>query len=129
MDSLHICISCRYHAEQRSLDGKRGGQILFEKVEPKIDAVGLKLQLMPVECLSACRSFCALAFTGPRKMTMVFGRIDSAYDPDASVDALLHYARDYCASPDGFILRSQRPLFLQDKLIARVPPAESLPKS
>lgn len=125
MDTLHVCISCRYHADQRFLNGKRGGLLFFEALDTKMKAAGLSLKVRPSECLSACRSYCTLVFTGPRKLSMVFGRLDAAA-LDETCDALVSYAKSYTEKADGYVLRTDRPILLQDKLIARVPSSEGM---
>ncbi|NET38219.1 MAG: DUF1636 domain-containing protein, partial [Cyanothece sp. SIO1E1] len=82
---------------------------------PKID---IKIQVQPVECLSACNRFCAIAIASPEKTTLMFGDLP-ALD---SATAIVQLAIQYAASGDGVIPRRDHPTLLQKGILARIPP-------
>ncbi len=127
MDVLHVCTACRYSKDEPSLDGKRGGQLLYDRLLAATELVPLEVR--SVDCLSVCSKNCVVAFTAETKTTLVFASLDVKNRLDVTIEALITFGASYAQSIDGFFLRRQRPFILQDKLHVRVPPAPRLARS
>lgn len=68
--------------------------------------------------MSQCKRPCVVAFSGDGRFTYLFGDLD----PDRDARAVLDAFALYCASPDGFMERCERPIALQAGILGRVPP-------
>ncbi|MEM6437224.1 MAG: DUF1636 domain-containing protein [Cyanobacteria bacterium P01_D01_bin.115] len=118
--TLFVCTACSFAAGQREYQGQRGGYHLwqsllqFQQQEQLLPNVNVQ----PVECLSACNRFCAIALASPAKTTLMFGDLP-ALD---SATAIVQLAAQYAASDDGIIPRRDRPTLLQKGILARIPP-------
>lgn len=118
--TLFVCTSCAFTAGQREHLGQRGGYHLWQSLL-KCQQQGQltpTFKVQPVECLSACNRFCAIAIASPAKTTLMFGDLP-ALD---SATAIAQLATQYAASSDGVIPRRDRPARLQKGILARIPP-------
>ncbi|MEO1296652.1 MAG: DUF1636 domain-containing protein [Cyanobacteria bacterium J06636_16] len=118
--TLFVCTSCAFAAGQREHLGQRGGYHLWQSLLKYQQQGRLPptLRVQPVECLSACNRFCAIAIASPEKTTLMFGDLP-ALD---SATAIAQLATQYAASDDGVIPRRDRPALLQKGILARIPP-------
>ena len=118
-----VCNTCRLAKDQPSDDGgRRGGQLLadllrdVQKARPDYAAVAI--QEMP--CLFACGEHCTVHLRAPDKISYVLGRFAPTLK-DAT--AILDYAAQYAASPEGVVPYRQWPEGVKGHFITRMPPA------
>jgi predicted metal-binding protein len=119
--TLHVCITCR--AGQTIPDGeptpgaRLRDAILDVGVPPDVN-------LVSVECLSACNQGCSVALSAPGRWSYVYGRLseDNAKDVIAGAAA-------YAAAPDGIVPWRTRPEIFRKQSLARIPPIMSLPEA
>ncbi len=118
--TLFVCASCNFAAGQREHLGQRGGYHLWQSLLQcqQQEQLPPNVNVQPVECLSACNRFCAIALTSPEKTTLMFGDLP-AFD---SATAIVQLATQYATSHDGVIQRRDRPALLQKGILARIPP-------
>ncbi|NJL87394.1 MAG: DUF1636 domain-containing protein [Leptolyngbyaceae cyanobacterium SM1_1_3] len=118
--ALFVCTSCSFSATQRDHLGHRGGYHLFQQLQQLQQHRQLppEFTLAPVECLSACHRFCAIALAAPQKNTLMFGDLP----PLESAAAIAQLAAQYAASSNGLVPRQSRPDPLQKGILARIPP-------
>ena len=110
---LYVCTTCRdaaHSAEAPSAGARLHAALVAGDPDPAIELVG-------VECLSACRRPCSVSFTAPGKWTYVFGDLPA----EGSADTVLRGARLYAESADGIIPWKLRPDALKKGAVARVP--------
>ena len=115
--ALFVCTSCAFSATQRDHLGHRGGYYLFQQLQQQ-GQLPPEFTLEPVECLSACHRFCAIALAAPQKTTLMFGDLP----PLESAAAIAQLATQYAASSSGLVPRQSRPEPLQKGILARIPP-------
>ncbi|HLG82208.1 MAG TPA: DUF1636 domain-containing protein [Bradyrhizobium sp.] len=119
--TLHVCITCR--AGQTVPEGEKppGARLRDAIVE-----VGVPegVNLVPVECLSACSQGCSVALSAPGRWAYVYGRLsqDNARDVVAGAAA-------YAAAPDGLVPWRARPEIFRKQSLARIPPVVALPEA
>ncbi|MEL6129833.1 MAG: DUF1636 domain-containing protein [Cyanobacteria bacterium J06627_3] len=116
--TLFVCTSCNFAVGQREYQGQRGGYHLWQSLLQQQGQLPLNVRVQPVECLSACNRFCAIALASPQKTTLMFGDLP-ALD---SATAIVKLATQYATSDDGVIPRRDRPALLQKGILARIPP-------
>jgi predicted metal-binding protein len=119
--TLHVCITCRAGqtvAEGESTPGAR--------LRDAIVAAGVPdgVNLVPVECLSACNQGCSVALSAPGRWAYVYGRLS-----DANARDVVAGAAAYAAAPDGIVPWRQRPEIFRKQSLARIPPIISLPEA
>ena len=110
---LYVCTTCRdaaHSADTPSAGTRLHAALSAAAADPAIELVG-------VECLSACKRPCAASFTAPGKWTYVFGDLPA----ENAATILLHGARLYAESSDGIIPWKLRPDALKKGAVARVP--------
>jgi predicted metal-binding protein len=119
--TLHVCITCR--AGQTIPDGEpTPGARLRDAI---LDAgVPSDVNLVPVECLSACNQGCSVALSAPGRWSYVYGRLSEANAQDVVAGAAA-----YAASPDGIVPWRTRPEIFRKQSLARIPPIISLPEA
>jgi predicted metal-binding protein len=119
--TLHVCITCR--AGQTVPEGEKtpGARLRDAIVEAGVpDGVNL----VPVECLSACSQGCSVALSAPGRWAYVYGRLsqDNAHDVVAGAAA-------YAAAADGIVPWRSRPEIFRKQSLARIPPVVALPEA
>jgi predicted metal-binding protein len=119
--TLHVCITCR--AGQTIPDGEpTPGARLRDAI---LDAgVPSDVNLVPVECLSACNQGCSVALSAPGRWSYVYGRLSEANAQDVVAGAAA-----YAAAPDGIVPWRTRPEIFRKQSLARIPPIISLPEA
>lgn len=117
---LFVCKSCYFSPTQRDYMGERGGWHLFKKLLRLAENWSLQTEfvIQEVDCLSACKRPCAIAFNALNKTSLMFGDLP----PLESANAILQLAEQYYASNNGIVARQERPEVLQKGILARIPP-------
>jgi len=112
--TLHVCITCR--AGQTPQDGEvTPGARLHAAI---LDAdVPDGINVMPVECLSACNQGCSVALSAPGRWSYVYGRLSESNAGDVIAGAAA-----YAAAPNGIVPWRQRPEIFRKQSLARIPP-------
>lgn len=119
--TLHVCITCRAGetlGEGETTPGKRlHGAILDAGVPDGVNVV-------PVECLSACSQGCSVALSAPGRWSYVYGRLS-----DANARDVVAGAAAYAAAPDGLVPWRSRPEIFRKQSLARIPPIAVVPEA
>ena len=119
--TLHVCITCRAGQtldEGETTPGKRlHGAILDAGVPEGVNVV-------PVECLSACSQGCSVALSASCCWFYVYGRLSEVYASDVVAGAAA-----YAAAPDGLVPWRSRPEIFRKQSLARIPPIAVLPEA
>jgi predicted metal-binding protein len=119
--TLHVCITCR--AGQTLSDGEKtpGARLRDAIVEAGVpDGVNL----VPVECLSACSQGCSVALSAPGRWSYVYGRLSQENAADVIAGAAA-----YAAAADGIVPWRSRPEIFRKQSLARIPPVVALPEA
>jgi len=119
--TLHVCITCR--AGQSIEEGQpTPGARLRDAI---LDAgVPAGVDLVPVECLSACSQGCSVALSAPGRWSYVYGRLS-----DANAGDVVAGAAAYAAAPDGIVPWRARPEIFRKQSLARIPPITIMPEA
>ncbi|KNG91795.1 DUF1636 family protein [Pseudaestuariivita atlantica] len=115
---ITICTSCRHKGTEC-----RPGYELIERLRQAIaeagDAVPEAFEISGVACMAGCDHPCTVAYHGTKKATYLFGDID----PEADIDDLVTFAKQYAYLHDGWCSSVDRPGKLRKSTLARVPAA------
>ena len=119
--TLHVCITCR--AGQSIEDGQPtpGARLRDAILEAGVPA---GINLVPVECLSACSQGCSVALSAPGRWSYVYGRLS-----DANAMDVVAGAAAYAAAPDGIVPWRARPEVFRKQSLARIPPITLSPEA
>jgi predicted metal-binding protein len=119
--TLHVCITCR--AGQTIPDGEPtpGARLRDAIVEAGVPD---DVNLVPVECLSACSQGCSVALSAPGRWSYVYGRLSEANAADVIAGAAA-----YAAAADGIVPWRARPEIFRKQSLARIPPIMTLPEA
>ncbi|TVQ52625.1 MAG: DUF1636 domain-containing protein [Rhodobacteraceae bacterium] len=112
--TLLVCTTCRAgepDQEGRPVRGARLHAALVAAAAPE------GVQVVGVECLSACSNGASVALSGPGRWSYVYGGMDEADAP-----AILDGAARYAATADGLVPWRERPEIFRKRSLARVPP-------
>ena len=112
---LYVCTTCRRASEPDSV-GIRPGFLLHQAIAAEAAPEGVTV--VATECLSACKTGCAVALTSSGKYSYVYGYLD----PELHVTDILDGAARYAASVDGIVPWRERPTIFRKQSIARIPP-------
>jgi predicted metal-binding protein len=116
--TLHVCITCRAGEELREGETTPGARLHAAILGLNIpDSV----EVVPVECLSACSQGCSVALSAPGRWSYVYGRLS-----DANARDVIAGAAAYAAAPDGIVPWRRRPEIFRKQSLARIPPIASL---
>jgi len=119
--TLHICITCR--AGQTIAEGEpTPGSLLYRAIVSGGAPPGVNV--VPVECLSACNNGCSVALSAPGRWSYVYGRLSETNARDVVAGAVA-----YAAAPDGIVPWRARPEIFRKQSLARIPPISSLPEA
>ena len=117
MIRLHICMTCK-----AGLPVEEGEACMGARVYAAVTALEVPegVQVVPVDCLSACNTGAAVALSAPGRWSYVYGRMtdDNAAD-------ILAGAAAYAAAPDGLVPWRARPVIFRKQSLARIPPLEA----
>jgi len=116
--TLHVCITCR--AGQTLGDGETTPGARLHAAIVKAGAPA-GVNVVSVECLSACNQGCSVALSAPGRWSYVYGRMSEADAP-----AILAGAAAYAAAADGVVPWRTRPEIFRKQSLARIPPITAL---
>lgn len=115
---ITVCTSCRHKGTEC-----RPGYELIERLRQAIlqagAAVPEQFEISGVACMAGCDRPCTVAYHASRKATYLFGDID----PDADIEDLVSFAKQYAYLHDGWCSSVDRPGKLRKSTLARVPAA------
>jgi predicted metal-binding protein len=119
--TLHVCITCR--AGQSLADGETtpGARLHAAILQAGAPA---SVDVVPVECLSACSQGCSVALSAPGRWSYVYGRLSEQNAKD-----IIAGAAAYAAAPDGIVPWRARPEIFRKQSLARLPPIVALPEA
>jgi len=119
--TLHVCITCR--AGQTPSEGELapGARLHAALVEAGVPD---DVNLVPIECLSACSQGCSVALSAPGRWSYVYGRLSEANAGD-----VIAGASAYAAAPDGIVPWRSRPEIFRKQSLARIPPLPVVPEA
>ncbi len=117
--TLHVCMTCRA-GEVLDEDVPRPGAQLHAALTAVSTPAGV--DIVPVQCLSACSQGAAVALSAPGKWSYVYGRLSKD-----DVADILAGAAAYAATEDGLVPWRERPVVFRKQSLARIPPL-SLPQ-
>jgi predicted metal-binding protein len=116
--TLHVCITCC--AGQTVPEGQpTPGSLLRQAIVRVGTPPGVNV--VPVECLSACNQGCSVALSAPGRWSYVYGRLSEKNAGDVVAGATA-----YAAAPDGIVPWRRRPEIFRKQSLARIPPITSL---
>lgn len=111
---LHVCVTCR--AGQPVAEGElTPGASLYRALNELGAPQGV--EIVAVECLSACDQGCSVSLSSSGRWSYVYGRMSVADGP-----AILAGAAAYAATPDGLVPWRERPEIFRKQSLARIPP-------
>ncbi len=114
--TLHVCVTCRAGEivpEGEACPGKKLHAALQKAGAPE------GVEIVPVECLSACTRGAAIALSSKGRWSYVYGQLS-----EADANDILIGATDYAASSDGIVPWRERVEIFKRNSIARIPPAK-----
>lgn len=111
--TLYVCKTCRAGQAVED-DAQRPGALLYAALETLGAPEGV--QIVGVECLSACKTGSAVALSAPGKWTYVYGHMA----PENAAE-ILEGAAAYAATDDGLVPWRMRPVIFRKQSVARVP--------
>lgn len=114
---LHICMTCKAGLAVPEGEKPMGAQ-LWEAVKGLPAPEGV--EVIPVECLSACNTGAAVALSMKGAWGYVYGRMT----PENAAD-ILAGAEAYARTSDGLVPWRERPVIFRKQSLARIPPMES----
>jgi predicted metal-binding protein len=119
-----VCTTCRPVGVPR--DQPAHGAALFEAVQIAawdVDPTLLaNLRVRGVECMTGCNRACTVTLQAQGKQLYYFG--DLTADTETA-EHILVCAQLHASSPDGTLLRNNRPERLRNGILARIPPLEA----
>ncbi len=116
--TLHVCITCRAGQtvnEGETTPGARLHAAIVDVGAPE------GVEVVPVECLSACSQGCSVALSAPGRWSYVYGRLSEIHARDVIAGAAA-----YAAAPDGIVPWRRRPEIFRKQSLARIPPIAPL---
>lgn len=126
--TVFVCSTCATVWKEGKPQGKSGGEFFLAELQQQFKEWELQAEftLQEVNCLSACSRACAVAFAAEDKYTYLFGDLPSQAETLPEVaSAVLECAQLYYQKENGLLAWSERPEFLKNGVISRIPP---LPK-
>jgi predicted metal-binding protein len=117
--TLYVCMTCK--AGQPVPDGAMPPGAQLHKALTREGAPD-GVDILAVECLSACSQGCSVALSKPGAWGYVYGRLL----PEHAADILDGAAR-YAASENGLVPWRERPEIFRKQSIARIPPLGAAP--
>jgi predicted metal-binding protein len=116
--TLHVCITCR--AGQSLPDGETtpGARLHAAILQAGAPA---SVDVVAVECLSACSQGCSVALSAPGRWSYVYGRLS-----ELNANDIVAGAAAYAAAPDGIVPWRARPEIFRKQSLARLPPIVAL---
>src|SRR5580704_9057213 len=119
--TLHVCITCR--PGQTVPEGQPTPGSLLHRAIVQVGAPP-SVNVVPVECLSACNQGCSVALSASGRWSYVYGRLSEENAGDVVAGAAA-----YAAAPDGIVPWRTRPEIFRKQSLARIPPIIALPEA
>ena len=114
---LHICTTCKAGLPVTEGEACEGARLYAALAAlPAPDGV----QVLAIECLSACNTGAALCLSKPGAWGYVYGRLSAENAAD-----ILAGAAAYAKTNDGLVPWRERPTIFRKQSIARIPPLEA----
>ncbi|MDX2289133.1 MAG: DUF1636 domain-containing protein [Hyphomicrobiaceae bacterium] len=112
--TLFVCTTCR-----ASEVPEEGRPCAGARLHAALCALGAPegVEIVPVECLSACNTGAAIALTAPGAWSYVYGHMS-----EANAAEILTGAAAYAATSDGLVVWRERPVIFRKQSLARLPP-------
>ncbi len=119
--TLLVCITCCAGQTLRQREVTPGARL-----HAAILDVGVPqgVNVVPVQCLSACSQGCSVALSAPGRWSYVYGRLS-----DANASDVIAGATAYAAAPDGIVPWRSRPDIFRKQSLARIPPVAVVPEA
>jgi predicted metal-binding protein len=117
MIRLHICMTCKAGLPVEEGTAPMGAQ-LYAAIAALPAPQGV--EIIQVDCLSACNTGAAVALSAPGRWSYVYGRMTA----ENAADILLG-AEAYARAPDGLVPWRERPVIFRKQSLARIPPLEA----
>lgn len=111
---LYVCMTCRA-GEVLEEDAPRPGALLHEALIAAGAPDGV--EIVGVNCLSACSQGAAVALSESGKWSYVYGRLTREDAAD-----ILAGAAAYAATTDGLVPWRERPVVFRKQSLGRIPP-------
>lgn len=111
--TLYVCTTCKA-GEVHEDDADRPGARLHRALKAAGAPDGV--QIVGVECLSACKTGAAVALSQAGKWTYVYGHMS-----EDNTAEILEGAARYAASADGIVPWRERPEIFRKQSVARIP--------
>ena len=114
--TLHVCTTCKAGETV-----PEGAACPGTKLHAALVAAGAPeaVQIVPVECLSACNWGASIALSKPGAWGYVYGRMRLEHASDIMLGAAA-----YARTLDGLVPWRERPMIFRKQSIARIPPME-----
>lgn len=113
---ITVCTSCRRKGTET-----RPGFELIERLRNALlgadDTMPETFDVSGVACMAGCDRPCTIAYHGTSKASYLFGDID----PEADIDDLVAFAKQYAYLGDGWCSSVDRPGKLRKSTLARIP--------
>jgi predicted metal-binding protein len=112
--TLHVCVTCRAGQTLQEGETTPGARL-----HAAIGEIGAPegVNVVAVECLSACNNGCSVALSAPGRWSYVYGRLSEANARD-----VLAGTAAYAAAADGIVPWRSRPEIFRKQSLARIPP-------
>lgn len=118
---ITVCDTCAFSADDKTHEGRSGGEMLAEAVEAAATAHAA-VSVRRHSCLMGCARHCNVAISAPGKLSYVLGEFEPTA---ASAQAIVDYASLYARSETGAVPYKQWPAGVKGHFTARIPPLES----
>lgn len=117
---LVVCSTCRFSEEEPTdASGLSGGQRLLDAVTAVVAVKGAgDLRVEAQACLWACSSRCTVYLAEGGKPAYLAGRFSPTLE---AAEAIVDFARQFAANPDGAVAYRQWPAGMKGHFIARLP--------
>ncbi len=121
--TLFVCALCRFSAEEKSRDGRSGGDYFIEQLQRAIAERNLQeaVQIEPVRCVAACSCPCNATLAAPHKLTFIL----SGLSLDGSATALSKFCQQYAECPTGKVPYRERSPIIHQAIAFILPPLQT----
>ncbi|KRR20781.1 MULTISPECIES: DUF1636 family protein [Bradyrhizobium] len=119
--TLHVCVTCRAGQSPREGETALGARLHSAILEAGVPE---SVNVVPVECLSACSQGCSIALSAPGRWSYVYGRLSDVNAPDVVAGAAA-----YAAASDGIVPWRSRPEIFRKQSLARIPSIAVVPET
>ena len=117
-DTLIVCETCRFSAEEEVRDGKKGGQMLLEHIQQRMTEFpkDLDVEIRTVRCFMSCETHCNVMVRQQDKNMYVVGNMT----PDENgADTVLDYFERFCRAETGQVPFREWPQGVKGNFVMR----------